>query len=285
MNALPLLPFIRRDARRVVHFHGPWAAESREEGGNRIVCAIKARLERYVYRRADRFITLSTAFKDLLTSTYGIDPHRVHVIPMGIDTAFFVPPERKADVRERLAWPQDRRVIFTARRLVNRVGLLELLDAIALLRSTHDGFVVKIAGRGPLAADLAARIRALGLTDVVELLGFVSEERLVEAYQAADVTVLPTQSLEGFGTIISESLACGTPVIVTPVGGMPEAVAPLDDRLICASPAPADIAERLAALLDGTLVPPDAATCRRFAVDHFDWSAVWRQIRKTFADA
>jgi glycosyltransferase involved in cell wall biosynthesis len=201
---------------------------------------------------------------------------------MGIDTAFFVPPETKAAARARLGWPADRYVVFTARRLVNRVGLLELLDAIAILRATHGGFLVKIAGRGPLAADLAERIRVLGLADVVELLGFVSEERLVEAYQAADVTVLPTQSLEGFGTIISESLACGTPVVVTPVGGMPEAVAPLDAHLICASPAPEHIAERLAAILDGTLVPPDAATCRRFAVDRFAWSAVWSRIRATF---
>jgi glycosyltransferase involved in cell wall biosynthesis len=284
MNALPLLPFIRRDARRVVHFHGPWAAESREEGGNRIMCAIKERLERYVYRRADRFITLSTAFKEILTATYGVDPGRVRVIPMGIDTSFFVPPEDKAAVRARLGWPLDKRIFFTARRLVNRVGCVELLEAIATLRTTHDGFVVKIAGRGPLAAELAERIRALGLTEYVELLGFVTEERLVEAYQAADVTVLPTQSLEGFGTIISESLACGTPVVVTPVGGMPEAIAPLDPRLICESPAPAAIAQRLAAILDGTLTPPDAAACRRFALERYDWSAVWMQIREAFVD-
>ncbi|MBD5655536.1 MAG: glycosyltransferase, partial [Candidatus Eremiobacteraeota bacterium] len=73
MNALPLLPFIPRRTLRVIHFHGPWAAESRAEGGGRLASFIKSKLERYVYHRADRFITLSNAFRDVLVDSYGID--------------------------------------------------------------------------------------------------------------------------------------------------------------------------------------------------------------------
>jgi glycosyltransferase involved in cell wall biosynthesis len=270
MNALPLIPFIRHRTPRVVHFHGPWAAESRAEGGSARSAAVKAALERFVYQRADSFIVLSTAFKHLLAG-YGVDPARINVIPMGIDCDFFQPANDRRAVREALNWPMDATIFFTARRLINR------------LRDTHPNFSIKIAGKGPLRPELERAIAEFGLTDVVELLGFVDEGALVSCYQAADVTVLPTQSLEGFGTIISESLACGTPVIVTPVGGMPEAVAPLSEDLITASASAADIAERMDAVLRGTLSLPDHDACRAYAVDRFDWDVVYNDIRSVFA--
>lgn len=281
LNALPLIPFINRRTRRVVHFHGPWAAESRAEGGGRAGAAVKAALERFVYRRADRYVVLSTAFKDVL-QTYGVDAGRIDVIPMGIDCDFFQPASDRRAVRAGLGWPAQERVFFTARRLIRRVGLLELIEAAAIVRARQSGFRLKIAGKGPLRDELERSIRVHGLDDCVELLGFVSEADLARSYQAADVTILPTQSLEGFGTIITESLACGTPVIVTPIGGMPEVVAPLGAGLIAHSARPEDIAERICAVLDGTLTLPDAESCRRYAVDAFAWQGVAQRVRTIF---
>jgi glycosyltransferase involved in cell wall biosynthesis len=282
MNALPLIPFIKHRAQRVIHFHGPWAEESRAEGGGALSVSIKAMLERFIYHRADRFIVLSTAFKEILAG-YGVDRSRIHVIPMGIDCDFFVPGDDRSSVRAELGWPADATVFFTARRLVQRVGLQELLLAAQLLRETQPHFALKIAGKGPLAAELQEQIVALGLTECVELLGFVSEENLRRAYQAADVTLLPSQSLEGFGTIIGESLACGTPVIVTPVGGMPEAVAPLSADLVTRSAGPEHIAERMDAVLRGTLTLPDRAACRAYAVKSFAWPVVAQRVRTVLA--
>jgi glycosyltransferase involved in cell wall biosynthesis len=284
MNALPLIPFIKHRAPRVVHFQGPWAAESLAEGGSALAVTIKAALERFIYNRADRFVVLSSAFKDILAG-YGVDPSKISVIPLGIETDFFKPALDRAAVRTTLGWPSDAIVFFSARRLVNRVGLMQLLNAAQLLHSANKNFVVKIAGKGPLRAELEAAIVSLGLTHCVELLGFVSEEQLVECYQAADVTILPTQSLEGFGTIISESLACGTPVIVTPIGGMPEVVAPLRTELITRSASPEDIADCMARVLDGTLPLPTHEESRAYAVEHFDWSSVYGRVRSVFLDA
>jgi glycogen(starch) synthase len=108
MNALPLIPFINHRTPRVVHFHGPWGAESRAEGGSALSASIKEALERFVYHRADRFIVLSNAFKDVLVD-YGIDPARVSVIPMGIDCDFFQPAPDRGAVREELGWPAEPR--------------------------------------------------------------------------------------------------------------------------------------------------------------------------------
>jgi glycosyltransferase involved in cell wall biosynthesis len=284
LNALPLIPFIKHRAPRVVHFHGPWAAESVAEGNSTAAGSIKAALERFVYHRADSFIVLSSAFKDVLAG-YGVEPSRIRVIPMGIDTVFFAPAADRQAVRAALGWPSGATVFFTARRLINRVGVMQLLEAARLVRATHENFVVKIAGKGPLRAELESAILAQGLSDCVELLGFVSEEELVRCYQAADVTVLPTQSLEGFGTIISESLACGTPVIVTPVGGMPEAVAHLDPELVARSAAAEGIADAMERAVRGTLALPGRERCRTFAVQNFDWTTVYGKIRSVFTEA
>ena len=117
----------------------------------------------------------------------------------------------------------------------------------------------------------------------MELLGLRERSLFRRApYQAADVTILPTQSLEGFGTIITESLACEMPVIVTPIGGMPEVVAPLGAGLIAHSARPEDIAERICAVLDGNLTLPDAESCRRYAVDAFAWQGVAQRVRTIF---
>src|SRR5690606_37350333 len=65
----------------VVHFHGPWAEESRMEGAGAATVFAKRQVERYVYRRADRIIVLSSAFRDILASDYGVAEHKVTIIP------------------------------------------------------------------------------------------------------------------------------------------------------------------------------------------------------------
>lgn len=66
----------------------------------------------------------------------------------------------------------------------------------------------------------------------MRLLGFVPEEQLSRYYQAADLVVMPTLQLEGFGLVTVEALACGTPVLGTPVGALPEVLSRVDPLLI-----------------------------------------------------
>jgi glycosyltransferase involved in cell wall biosynthesis len=99
------------------------------------------------------------------------------------------------------------------------------------------------------------------------------------------VTILPTQQLEGFGTIISESLACGTSVLVTPVGGMPEALASFSPELIAQSAAPTDIALALDAVVDGRTPLPPRDAARAYAVKNYSWPVVAAQVRAVFEGA
>ena len=112
----------------------------------------------------------------------------------------------------------------------------------------------------------------------MRFLGFVREEQLPLAYRAADLSVVPSVSLEGFGLIVPESLSAGTPVLVTPVGGLPETVAGLSDALVLRDASPAAIADGLSAALLGERAMPGPAQCEEFARRQYDWPVIAHQV-------
>jgi glycosyltransferase involved in cell wall biosynthesis len=284
MFALPVLDLVRTRP-LVVHFHGPWAAESGAEGGSRASVFAKAMMERRVYRQAERFVTLSGCFAGILAENYKIDPARITVIPGGVDCARFDLPVLRQAARERLGWANDRKIILAVRRLVRRMGLGELVRSMVEVSQREPDALLLIAGKGPEAGPLAGVVEALGLQDKVKLIGFLPDELLPWAYRAADMTVVPSSTLEGFGLITIESLAAGTPVIVTPVGGLPETVGPLAPQAVLPGCTSANLAEGLTAAVNGTLGLPDAKTCQAYARRHFDWPVIVARIRQVYADA
>ena len=132
-----------------------------------------------------------------------------------------------------------------------------------------------IAGTGELLGALREQIDALGLGASVTLLGRVSEADLVRRYQQADLVVLPTQELEGFGLTTAEALACGTPVLGTPAGATPELLAPLDPALIASGTGSDQIAVAALALLrDRDRLQRLAAASRARVDPQMGWPAI-----------
>jgi glycosyltransferase involved in cell wall biosynthesis len=269
----------------VVHFQGPWADEGAVEGGRGAARLIKKSVEAAVYRRARRLICLSQAFATLLVERYGVDPARVRIVPGGVDAGHFEDVPDRAVARERLGWLQDRPVIFAVRRLVRRMGLEDLIEAMVEVRRRVPDVLLLIGGRGPLQDELTARIEQLGLSDHVRLLGFIPDEALPLAYRAADITVVPTVALEGFGLIAAESLAAGTPTLVTPVGGLPDVVRDLSADLVLPSTGPGALAEGLSAALRGDMALPDTDACRAFARERYDWPSIAMRVRAVYEEA
>jgi glycosyltransferase involved in cell wall biosynthesis len=154
------------------------------------------------------------------------------------------------------------------------------LTALALVVPQVPDVWLAIAGKGPLQLTLQQQAESLGLSDRVKFLGFLPDEQLPIAYQAADLMIMPSQSLEGFGLAIVESLACGTPVVCTPVGGMPEILAPFSPELITASSEATSIAACLIDSLLGKLPIPSRTACFEYVTAHFDWHKVAHQVRQ-----
>ncbi|HEY1833939.1 MAG TPA: glycosyltransferase family 4 protein [Solirubrobacteraceae bacterium] len=270
--ALPLLRRPRPRVPLVFHFHGPWAEESVAAGdGSRSRLRLRARIERSAMRRADAHVVLSSAFRRVLVERYRISPWSIHVWQPGVDLEAFTPGERGA-ARERLGLAPGATVAVCVRRLVPRMGIEGLLDAWERVAPTLPaGSTLLLAGDGPLREALTKRAEEPGLRERVRVLGRVTDEQLVDAYRAADVAVVPTLSLEGFGLVVLEAAACGTPSIVTDAGGLPEVLAGLDRSLVVPAGDVERLSERFARAATGEL--PSRETTRTYA-ERFSWPAL-----------
>ena len=281
LYSLPILSKLPDQVPVTFTFHGPWALESKAEGANPVGVFLKKWLvEKQVYRRADRFIVLSKAFGQILHQEYQVPEAKIHVIPGGVDLTRFEGNLSRSVARTQLGWNQEHFILFTPRRLVNRMGLDKLIDALATIKTIAPQVWMAIAGKGPLQAALDQQVVALGIEDKVKFLGFLPDDQLPLAYQAADLTVMPSQSLEGFGLTLLESLASGTPVMCTPVGGMPEVIASFSPNLIAHSKETKAICDLLAAIVTGEITLPARADCRQYAADNFDWHKIAQQVRQ-----
>ena len=280
LYSFPLLDILPENVPVTFNFQGPWAIESQEEGASKLNVLFKHWVGQKVYNRCDRFIVLSKAFGTILHQEYHIPWSKINVIPGGVDTTRFQANLSRQEARSQLNWPQDRKILFTPRRLVHRMGIDILVSAIAKIKSKIPDVWLAIAGKGTLRDSLEKQATELGLNNHVQFLGFLPDEQLPIAYQATDLTVVPSQSLEGFGLVILESLACGTPVICTPIGGMPEILTPFSPELITENTDPDGISLKLAGLLTGEITMPSRNACRDYAVTNFNWSKIAEEVRE-----
>jgi glycosyltransferase involved in cell wall biosynthesis len=206
-------------------------------------------IEDYVMTRCQRVVVMSEFMKERVMRIHRIPPEQIALIPGAADHEQFQPPADRAQIRRELGLPQDRTILFTLRNLVPRMGLDQLIEAVSLLGEEGRDLSLLIGGEGPLRPTLLDRIAQLSLTDRVRLLGFVPEKQLCRYYQSADLVVMPTSELEGFGLVTVEALAAGAPVLGTPVGALPEVLRRIDPFLVTDGTAATDLAEGLGRLL------------------------------------
>ncbi len=173
-------------------------------------------------RRADRVIAVSRATAGELTRLLGVPLQRIEVVYNGVDSTFFVrDPVAVAAWRRQAGWPEQ--FILSVGTLEPRKNYGVLIDAYALYRrrSAQPLPLLIAGGRGWDYEGIFARVARLDLTAHVVFLGFVPAATLPWLYNAATVFVYPSR-YEGFGLPVIEAMACGTPVITTDAGSLPE---------------------------------------------------------------
>jgi glycosyltransferase involved in cell wall biosynthesis len=223
-------------------------------------------------RRSAAVITLSDFSRTLVEADHPDTRDRIYVTGGAVDTDRYVPAADRAQRRAELGIGEEF-LILTVRRLVPRMGVDLLLEAVALARKDLGPTRLMVVGDGELRPHLARRAEQLGVADVVSFVGRVDDERLLAWYQAADVFALPSVAYEGFGMVTAEALACGLPVIGTDVGATPELLNPLAPHLVVPTGSATSLADALVAVFRG-----DARDLRVRSRDHALRSLSWETV-------
>jgi len=179
-------------------------------------------LIRKVLQQADQLISVCDPLAELMVENGG-DKTKIAVIPNGVDRSVFYPRSRRL-ARRKIGLPEEGGIILSVGSLIEIKGMHLLLEAMAILKDK--GFLdfrTFIIGKGPYKSLLEKQIAKDNLQSIATLVGEVTNESLGDWYNAADLFFLGTSS-EGWPNVISEALACGTPVISTKVSGIPQIV-------------------------------------------------------------
>ncbi len=164
-------------------------------------------------------IAVSAALKDEMVGL-GADCDKIHVVPNGVDAARFQPVP-SADARRSLGLPADGPLIVAVGTLIPSKGHELAIRAVAQIRRHHRRLQLYILGEGQQRTFLEGLVRECGLSDTVHLMGKRPNAELQLWFSAATVSCL-ISAREGWPNVVIESLACGTPVVATRVGGIPE---------------------------------------------------------------
>jgi glycosyltransferase involved in cell wall biosynthesis len=243
--------------------------------------------EKSALRKSNHIVVLSEYTKEKLENTYGLPPAKIHVIPAGVDLTHFRPNDDKRSLRNHLGIPSRNFTLLSIRNLEPRMGLENLIQAFKniLAEKTHVSLVV--GGEGPLAQNLKSLAIAAGVEDSVKFVGYIPEEELPYYYQMADLFILPTRELEGFGLVTVEALASGLPVLGTPVGGTKEILAHMGPEFLFSDASPESIARLILQSMGGWATNPQvynqiSRKCRKVAENHFSWGAHITRLENLF---
>jgi glycosyltransferase involved in cell wall biosynthesis len=213
----------------------------------------RRRLIQSMLREADAIIAVSAGLANA-AQRLGAEARKVHIIPNGIDTKRFFPVDRQA-ARKKLGWPCDTQVVLSVGRLSPVKGFDLLIKAIRWLRDQNRcPMRCYIVGEGELQLKLQREITKLGVQREITLAGPVSPQELPLWYSAANIFCLLSHT-EGCPNVVLESLACGTPVVATAVGGIPDMVQDGVTGLLIGTRSVDDVASGIARALNAAWNP------------------------------
>jgi glycosyltransferase involved in cell wall biosynthesis len=223
-------------------------------------------MQKRVARRIPRILTVSSSSKRDIVEQYGVAPHQLEVVPIGVDANHFRPRPEIARIPDR--------IMTTASADVPFKGLLPLVEALAKLRTERPQAHLVVVGRLRADSPVAAAIERLGLSDAIMFESAVSHDRMVELYGQATVAVVPSL-YEGFSLPAVEAMACGVPLVTTTGGALPEVVG--EDGITGMLVPPGD-AGALAHATEAIMAEPElaarlSAAARQRVLQRFTWQA------------
>ena len=234
-------------------------------------------MQRRVARCLDRVITVSTSSASDIVRDFGVAPSRISVVPVGIDPRRFRPLDDVGRV--------PGRIVTTTSADVPLKGLVVLLEAVAKLRVEHDVELVVVGKRRRGGATDKA-LSQLGIEEAVRFVSGIDDQSLVQLLNSAQVAVVPSL-YEGFSLPAIEAMACGTPLVATTGGALPEVVGTTGTTAVLVEPGdPGALEQAIAGLLDDPRRWAAMAVAGRdHVLERFTWESAARQTVRIYADA
>ncbi|MFC1495120.1 glycosyltransferase family 4 protein [Thermodesulfobacteriota bacterium] len=287
----PILSGAMENVPTIYYYYSPWSEEFLIKNQNKIyftnncIASVMKWVEWKALQNANKIIVMSDYMSnELLKLHKKISTNKIIKIPGAVDLAYFN-LDKESQIKRALNIPFNKTIFLTVRNLVKRMGLESLIKAFHHSDLLKEKSILLIGGKGPLENYLKSLVSKYKLEDTIRFAGHIPEADLPKYYQAADYFILPTEKLEGFGLVILESMACGTPVIGTPVGAIPELIGTFDKRLLTNGTGSYDIKEKLEEIVNN----PDeylfeSQTCRKFVEDNYSWEKVADEFEKAALD-
>lgn len=194
--------------------------------------------------RTERIIVTSRTYASTSANAWKISSE---IIPVSADTSRFHPDEEDGNRMRRELGVEDYKVVLFVGRLVRHKGVTYLIES---MRYMDRDTMLLIVGDGEYRGHLVRYIASRGMKDRVRMMGDVEDRLLPSIYRAADVTVVPSTSrLEAFSIAAVESMASGTPLVVSDIPGVREVIEDGVHGFTCRPMDPEDLAEKVKSIL------------------------------------
>lgn len=246
--------------------------------GRCVMRFIKPFYELLVAKKTCRLVDAAIALSEEDRQKFkALGARNIHIIPNGINVQDFANlPSPDSFRRE---YGLKNQIILNVSRLANVKGQDLLIKAFSRLEDKEASLVL-IGEDWGLKKELEKEANSLGIADRVIFTGKVPDEKLLEAYAAADLFVLSSR-LEPFGIVILEAMACGVPVVATRVGGIPSAAG--DCTVLC-EPTVQDIKRGMSEMLGDKGMRNKARDCGLSRSKKFDWFETAKKVDALYSE-
>lgn len=236
--------------------------------------------ERRLAEAVDMIVVPATRERGNLIQLYEADARKIAVIPCGVNLDLFKPLDRMS-CRRRLGIHPHGSIALYVGRFAPLKGIDALLGAVADLKNAKRSIHLVVAGGdgpdAPGTRELVQQVKMLGIEDRVTFAGRIEQKRLPLYYSACDLLVVPSH-YESFGLVVLEALACGRPVVATPVGAVETFIQPGVNGMIVDKPTRAMVARGIARVLDQSHEAPMGADRIRDAVIQHSWQRIATRV-------